>query len=426
MLIVIFSILNNSYYNAEQNSCLPLWFKLISDSGGFNAYDYRLLGTYSFLNILQNMLSNNAFITAIQANSGGRVGATYVQCSNSLFSNFGVEFQQSYANYLPNILQQYKVIVYNGQFDIRCSTVGTSEWLRLLPWSGSHYFNYMPFTQFIANGIVAGLFKTYLNLTQLVVYGAGHLSPLDQPQSTLTMFTRFISANSLNVSCPAEPCLPIECPNLCSGRGSCSSSKCICNYPYTGDDCSIITRNSYQLFGVSESFSGTLYGQSPHIYQLQIDQLLNIGNTTTTNSLGYFDLQISINKLSNFGQIYIYVGGGQNFITPDLSSQDALMQQFPFYNLEDISFKQLSVNDLPRNVYQKITIVIMNALDTTATYNFGYLTQVSGPTTSAITLILSTVLAFTIFLAIILGLIILIQIMFGVGIDKKTLSYLTE
>jgi hypothetical protein len=60
---------------------------------------------------------------------------------------------------------------FSGQFDLRCCVVGTSEWLRVVPWPGRPNFNYMKFSPFNINGVTKGLYKTYDNLTQMVVYG---------------------------------------------------------------------------------------------------------------------------------------------------------------------------------------------------------------------------------------------------------------
>jgi len=38
-----------------------------------------------------------------------------------------------------------------------------------------------------------GHYKTYGNLTQVVVYDAGHLVPMDQPESASDMLKKFLS-----------------------------------------------------------------------------------------------------------------------------------------------------------------------------------------------------------------------------------------
>jgi len=382
-----------------------------------------LIGTYPFLDSLNSILSGAEFIEAIKADSGGQTNAAYIQCSDQLFNNFDIEFQKSYTYLLPALLSQYKVVIYNGQFDLRCCVYGTSEWLRTLPWSGQASFNYMNFSPFISDGTtVVGLYKTYQNLSQVVVFDAGHLSPRDQPQATLEMLSRFTMANSFNSSCSQEPCQPLECPNECSGRGKCSNGVCECGPEFSAPDCSIALRTSFQLFGKTERFSGKLFGQTPHLYHLLLDPI----DFNNTDILGYFDVEVTLVKTSNYGKIHVYIGGGQNYIQPDLTSNDALLAQFQWHNLNDMGTKHVVVSDIPRTQYPRITIMVMNGIDTTATYDIAYESHVSGPTANMTTIVLGLLVASGILLATILGLIIMMQVTFGVGVSKKTMSYLTE
>jgi hypothetical protein len=97
-------------------------------------------------------------------------GSQYVQCSNALWRKFLVEFQESYANMLPPLLQNttYRVLVFNGQFDLRCGVPGTSEWLRLMQWDHRASFNYADQQIFYdAENKTVGIFKGYKNLTQV-------------------------------------------------------------------------------------------------------------------------------------------------------------------------------------------------------------------------------------------------------------------
>jgi vitellogenic carboxypeptidase-like protein len=97
-------------------------------------------------------------------------GSKYVQCSSLLWKKFLVEFQENYSNMLPPILQNttYRVLVYNGQFDLRCGVLGTSEWLRLLQWDGRASFNYADQQVFYdSQNKTVGIFKGFKNLTQV-------------------------------------------------------------------------------------------------------------------------------------------------------------------------------------------------------------------------------------------------------------------
>ncbi|XP_065176054.1 probable serine carboxypeptidase CPVL [Sycon ciliatum] len=89
----------------------------------------------------------------------------------------------------------YKVMVYNGQLDIIVGVPLTERMCSLMDWPGK--------TEFISakrevwrlsksDPEVAGYVRTVRNLQQVVVRGAGHMVPFDQPERALDMITRFI------------------------------------------------------------------------------------------------------------------------------------------------------------------------------------------------------------------------------------------
>jgi carboxypeptidase C (cathepsin A) len=75
---------------------------------------------------------------------------------------------------LPFLLKNIKVLFYTGQFDLRVGIYGTNELLRRLNWEGREYFNNRRPILFTINNEVKGQYKTYLNLTQVTIYGYFH------------------------------------------------------------------------------------------------------------------------------------------------------------------------------------------------------------------------------------------------------------
>ena len=86
-----------------------------------------------------------------------------------------------------------------------CNFVGTDAWLTALTDGlvGTPYANFSsrpraPWTREggkgEGGGIVAGTVRSVGKLTQVLVYGAGHLVPMDQPAAALTMVEGFVAA----------------------------------------------------------------------------------------------------------------------------------------------------------------------------------------------------------------------------------------
>ena len=87
------------------------------------------------------------------------------------------------------------VIIYNGQLDLICATLGVDAWLDKLQWSGLAEFQALqpyPLHASKANRNTAAFVKHYQNLMMFTVMNAGHMIPADQPQAALSMVHHII------------------------------------------------------------------------------------------------------------------------------------------------------------------------------------------------------------------------------------------
>lgn len=80
-----------------------------------------------------------------------------------------------------------KVLVYNGDKDYICNWVGGHMWVNALDWEHKPQFNEQDNEDL---GWAAS--QKYENFEFLRVYDAGHMVPMDQPESALKMLNRFI------------------------------------------------------------------------------------------------------------------------------------------------------------------------------------------------------------------------------------------
>ncbi|XP_051183159.1 serine carboxypeptidase-like 51 [Lolium perenne] len=94
------------------------------------------------------------------------------------------------------------VAIYNGQFDLICSTVGVEGWVRKLKWDGLKNFLSLPRQDvFVCDtsvhcsggGAVRAFMKTYQNLHFYWILGAGHTVPVDQPDVALQMIGQIVA-----------------------------------------------------------------------------------------------------------------------------------------------------------------------------------------------------------------------------------------
>jgi len=86
-----------------------------------------------------------------------------------------------------------RALFYQGQLDLRDGYPEVLRMLRALKWSGGNSFNVSPSAIWRGpDGDVSGYVRSYSNLMQVVIVGAGHLAPQDKPQESLDMLTRFV------------------------------------------------------------------------------------------------------------------------------------------------------------------------------------------------------------------------------------------
>jgi len=93
---------------------------------------------------------------------------------------------------MPTLLDNYKVLIYNGQLDIILGPPLTEKFLRTIEWSGAEVYRQAKRKIWKLNDNVVGYERDAKNFRQVIVLAAGHLVPLDQPASAFNMIDRFI------------------------------------------------------------------------------------------------------------------------------------------------------------------------------------------------------------------------------------------
>ncbi|XP_014486300.1 PREDICTED: venom serine carboxypeptidase [Dinoponera quadriceps] len=101
------------------------------------------------------------------------------------------DVMQSVANLLTDLLQHYRVLIYNGQLDIIVAYPLTENFLYKLQWPGADKYAKTPRKVWMVGGKLAGYTKSVDNLTEVLVRNAGHMVPMDQPKWALDLITRF-------------------------------------------------------------------------------------------------------------------------------------------------------------------------------------------------------------------------------------------
>ena len=70
--------------------------------------------------------------------------------------------------------------------------MGTDAWIESVNWSYKDAFLRQPRIPWMNEGSWAGHIRQFAQLTQVLVNGAGHLVPMDQPKNALALLNNFI------------------------------------------------------------------------------------------------------------------------------------------------------------------------------------------------------------------------------------------
>lgn len=101
------------------------------------------------------------------------------------------DVMRSITDLLTDLLEHYRVLIYNGQLDIIVAYPLTENFLQHLQWSGAEKYAKAPRKMWKVGNELAGYTKIVDNLTEVLVRNAGHMVPSDQPKWALDLITRF-------------------------------------------------------------------------------------------------------------------------------------------------------------------------------------------------------------------------------------------
>ncbi|KAK7864314.1 hypothetical protein R5R35_009568 [Gryllus longicercus] len=107
--------------------------------------------------------------------------------------NLMEDFMQSVKPWIEELLEHYRVLVYNGQLDIIVAYPLTVSYLNTLHWSSAAEYKIASRFPWHVGKDIAGYVKTAGNLTEVLVRDAGHMVPSDQPKWALDLIGRFTS-----------------------------------------------------------------------------------------------------------------------------------------------------------------------------------------------------------------------------------------
>lgn len=220
-----------SCYNTESTfSCVPASIycnnALLApyQRTGQNVYDVRGKCEdesnlcYKELGYISRYLNGKGVMNALGAEVDG-----YESCNFDINRNFLLagDWMKPFFRLVPDLLAKIPVLIYAGDADFICNWLGNRAWTDALEWSGAEAYKSAKTVPLDMKyyGVPAeeegevdgskkakeiGTVKSSGNLTFMRMYGAGHMVPHDQPESSLDMYNRWLEGEWMGKGKTAE------------------------------------------------------------------------------------------------------------------------------------------------------------------------------------------------------------------------------
>ncbi|KAH1034092.1 hypothetical protein GYH30_054484 [Glycine max] len=157
--------------------------KMLQSMTGLDTlYDYTRKTPYED-DLVEQFLS----IAEVKKALGINESFAYESCSDVVGDVLHADVMKSVKYMVEYLLSMSKVLLYQGQHDLRDGVVQTEVWVKTVKWEGIVEFLNSERKIWKVNGELARYVQNWKSLTNVVVLGAGHLLPTDQPVNSKKM-----------------------------------------------------------------------------------------------------------------------------------------------------------------------------------------------------------------------------------------------
>lgn len=154
------------------------------------------MGNISIFNFRNYDGLDESFVKILEDNKakfGVAKDVKFIPGNDNIYTAFRKDVTRSVANDVTFILNQIKVLIYNGQNDVVVNTPGVLQYLNSLQWSNLWQWKRAEKKVWTVGKEVVGWSKVGGNLWFVLVNGAGHMVPTDQPRNSYIMMGHFLN-----------------------------------------------------------------------------------------------------------------------------------------------------------------------------------------------------------------------------------------
>ncbi|PTB81628.1 hypothetical protein M440DRAFT_1322605 [Trichoderma longibrachiatum ATCC 18648] len=163
---------------------------------GYNPYDIRSKCEdsgnlcYEGLGYISEYLNKPEVMEAL-----GAEVSSYESCNFQINRDFLMrgDWMKPIYRLVPDLLKQIPVLIYAGDADFICNWLGNKAWVTQLEWEHGDDFRSADAKDLTVGDKTYGNVQSSHNLTWIQVYGAGHMTPTDEPEGSINFINRWIA-----------------------------------------------------------------------------------------------------------------------------------------------------------------------------------------------------------------------------------------
>lgn len=149
-----------------------------------NMYDYRLRDSYPscgmnwppLLPLVTTFLQDETVMASLNLKKMN----SWTECASKVSRALTLLNSKLAIVFLPELLQKYKIVLFNGDKDIICNSLGTKMMIENMEWGGSRGFSEdVETVDWFYNDMPAGFLQSQDNLTFINMYNASHMVAFD-------------------------------------------------------------------------------------------------------------------------------------------------------------------------------------------------------------------------------------------------------
>ncbi len=186
----------------DSKDCEKLFEKVRREADEPCVYDIRLYDSDSKLggyppgaDLYAKYLNDAAVQYSIHVSNSNLV--RFKECVDAPFDYLRKVEGKSQVEGVKMMLEKdIRVLLFAGQFDLICNHIGIENWVNHMEWSGAKDFQTTQRAVWKVDGKTAGYVQSGGGLDYILVKGAGHMVPMDVPEASLDLISRFIDGKT--------------------------------------------------------------------------------------------------------------------------------------------------------------------------------------------------------------------------------------